>query len=105
MFLASFLRIVCFFVHIKEGSFQMAKAYIQRVKPITAVEWTGENKAEVEKFIGQMLSTTFDVNVLLVPTVYGTVDCHVGDFVIQDQIGFYVCRQQSFLDTYEPYSE
>jgi hypothetical protein len=80
-----------------------------RKKPITieAVQWTGENKNDMEKFIDRELQPiVVDKTDLIVYTLEGIMRANPGDWVIKGIVGeFYPCKPDIFEKTYEKVDE
>lgn len=80
-----------------------------RKKPVVidAVQWTGDNKAEIDEFILQRneagLSHGFDPEGLFIYTLEGIHRANINDFIIKGVKGeFYPCKPDIFEMTYEP---
>lgn len=82
-----------------------------RKKPVVveAIQWNGENIAEVKDFAGEFLlcdivyqfdyTTTYD---LQIKTLEGNMRVHEGDYIIKGVEGeFYPCKPSIFEKTYE----
>jgi len=73
-----------------------------RKKPVTieALEYTGENGAEVGLFVGEADRNA--ANQFLIHTLEGTMAADPGDFIIKGVQGeFYPCKPDIFAKTYE----
>jgi len=73
-----------------------------RKKPviINAVQWTGDNVAEINSFTNPH-SSIKDGN-LSINTLEGVMSATIGDFIIQGVNGeFYPCKPDIFEKTYE----
>jgi hypothetical protein len=82
-----------------------------RKKPVVieAVQWTGENTAEVDEFtnskFGYQLGTD-NVLRVCIDTLEGTMLANPGDYIIKGVNGeFYPCKPDVFAKTYEPVEE
>ncbi len=85
-----------------------------RKKPVVieAVQWTGNNRAEIEEWSNKavicspVLEPTEDNPTgayLQIQTLEGTMIGTVGDYVIKGVHGeFYPCKPDIFTETYEP---
>ena len=84
----------------------MIKTYIKRPVEVQAVQWTGENRDEIEEFTGGkaifmdwLYGKTPD---LIIPTLEGNHQALVGDYIIRGVKGeFYPCKPDIFVQTYE----
>ena len=73
-----------------------------RKKPVVveALEWTGENMAEISKFSGELWKCKDGC--LLVPTLEGDMKASKGDYIIKGVKGeCYPCKPDIFKETYE----
>ena len=80
----------------------MARAY--RKKPVTveAVQWTGENHAEMCEFIDQEVFEIIPRVGLVIHTLEGDHHASPGDYIIKGVNGeFYPCKPDIFAKTYE----
>lgn len=83
----------------------MIKTCIKRPVEVQAVQWTGENRAEIDEFTGEkaifmdwLYSKTPD---LIIPTLEGNHQARVGDYIIRGVKGeFYHCKPDIFMQTY-----
>lgn len=80
-----------------------------RKKPVVidAVEWTGANHLITETFMagsGAYIDySERKLGVIKIPTLEGTMDGTVGDYIIKGVQGeFYPCKPDIFNQTYEP---
>ena len=81
----------------------MARAY--RKKPVTveAVQWTGENHAEMCEFIDPEVFEIKPKEGLIIHTLEGDHHASPGDYIIKGVNGeFYPCKPDIFAKTYEP---
>lgn len=83
----------------------MAK-YRKRPVVIEALQWQGNNRAEIETFVGQTLESKFNpdskLTYLMIPTLESPHEASVGDFIIMGVSGeFYPCKPDIFEKTYE----
>lgn len=82
----------------------MVKRYRKKPVEVLAMEWTGKNKVDVQRFVGQYLDQT--TQGLIIPTLEGDHYAAVGDFIIQGVKGeFYPCKPDIFWATYEAVME
>lgn len=73
-----------------------------RKKPVVveAMEWTGENREEIEGFLNG--SYMFWDGILYIVTLEGDMQANVGDIIIKGVQGeFYPCKPDIFALTYE----
>ena len=80
----------------------MARVY--RKKPVTveAVQWTGENHAEMCDFIDPEVFEIFPRVGLVIHTLEGDHHASPGDYIIKGVNGeFYPCKPDIFAKTYE----
>ena len=80
----------------------MARAY--RKKPVTveAVQWTGENHAEMCEFIDPEVFKIIPGVGLVIHTLEGDHHASPGDYIIKGVNGeFYPCKPDIFAKTYE----
>lgn len=83
----------------------MAK-YVKKPIPITAIQWTGDNKAELLEFTNGTCKFAVVSPAIYIPTLEGNMMANVGDYIIRGVEGeFYPCRQDIFEKTYEKISE
>ena len=79
----------------------MPKFYKKRPIVIQAVQWTGDNQAEMLKFCERCFSKMEKDN-LVVVTLEGDMTASVGDYIIRGIQGeFYPCKPDIFELTYE----
>lgn len=79
-----------------------------RKKPvvINAVQWTGNNLAEVANFVGERITSYERITGLGIHTLEGDMHASVGDWIIQGVQGeFYPCKPDIFEATYEVVNE
>lgn len=80
----------------------MARTY--RKKPVTveAVQWTGENRAEMCEFIDSEVFEIIPRVGLVIHTLEGDHHASPGDYIIKGVNGeFYPCKPDIFAKTYE----
>lgn len=80
----------------------MARVY--RKKPVTveAVQWTGENRAEMCEFIDPEVFEIIPRVGLVIHTLEGDHHASPGDYIIKGVNGeFYPCKPDIFAKTYE----
>lgn len=77
-----------------------------RKKPVVieAVQWTGENKTEIQSFCPVIQDgAPFKTPALFIDTAEGVMRADVGDWIIRGVKGeFYPCKPDIFAATYEP---
>ena len=79
----------------------IVKRYRKKPVEILAMEWTGDNKVDVQRFVGRYLDLL--PRGLKIPTLEGDMFASVGDYIIQGVNGeFYPCKPDVFAKTYEP---
>lgn len=74
-----------------------------RKKPVVieAVQWNGNNLAEIESFLGA-IKYPIDAMGIIISTLEGNMVASVGDFIIKGINGeFYPCKPEIFEKTYE----
>ena len=77
-----------------------AKRYRKKPVEVLAVQFNGENKVEIQKFVGKYLDQT--VKGLIIPTLEGDHIASAGDYIIRGVNGeFYPCKPDIFWKTYE----
>ena len=77
-----------------------AKRYRKKPVEVLAIEFNGENKVEIQLFMGKYLDQT--ARGLTIPTLEGDHIASVGDFIIRGVKGeFYPCKPDIFKKTYE----
>lgn len=77
-----------------------------RKKPVVieALQWTGENAAEVTAFRGG--ACLFDADGPIIETLEGNMKAMPGDWIIKGVKGeFYPCKPDIFAATYEAVNE
>lgn len=80
----------------------MIRRYRKKPVVIEAVQWTGENKVEIQQFIGCYLDENTILKHLYLPTLEGVVAASAGDYIIKGVKGeFYPCKPDIFEQTYE----
>lgn len=77
--------------------------YRKRPVVIEAVQWTGDNTAEIANFTNAEWSRNHNGNTTLeIPTLEGVMTASKGDFIIKGVNGeFYPCKPDIFEKTYE----
>lgn len=74
-----------------------------RKKPVVveAIQYTGQNKEECEKFLGNEISNSFYIG-FGVETLNGPVRIYIDDYLIKGIMGeYYPCDKKIFEKTYE----
>lgn len=83
----------------------MVKKYRKRPVVIEALEWTGQNEEEINKFIPPHIRV-YETDGLYIVTLEGNHFATKGDFIIKGVAGeFYPCKPDIFAKTYEPVEE
>ena len=75
-----------------------------RKKPviIEAIEWTGYNFTDTEKFITVSYNVNLEEKTITISTLEGDIRANVGDYIIKGVKGeFYPCKPDIFEATYE----
>lgn len=79
------------------------KTYVKKPIPVEAIQWTGENKKEIENFCGEAAWFSSDEE-LGILTLEGMMIATKGDYIIKGVDGeFYPCKEDIFKKTYEEY--
>ncbi len=80
--------------------------YFKKPIPITAIQWTGDNNAELLEFTNGKCQFRVGCPSIKIPTLEGDMGANVGDYIVRGVEGeFYPCRQDIFEKTYEKISE
>ena len=83
----------------------MAK-YRKKPVVIEAIQWTGENEAEIDLFLLGHFTKCDDSDSIFIPTLEGVMEASLGDYIIKGVQGeFYPCKPDIFEKTYEPAEE
>lgn len=79
------------------------QTYRKKPVAVTALQWTGANFADMERFLGSPKAGGFDdKGVLYIHTFEGTMRAMPGDYIICGVAGeFYPCKPVIFEATYE----
>lgn len=78
--------------------------YIKRPVVVDAVQYTGENRKEIEEFLPLPLYN--EDRSFSIFTLEGVMHCSIGDYVIKGVHGeFYPCKPEIFHKTYSHYNE
>lgn len=81
----------------------MARAYKKKPVVVEAVQWTGENHAEMCEFIDLEVFEIKPKEGLIIHTLEGDHHASPGDYIIKGVNGeFYPCKPDIFAKTYEP---
>ena len=81
----------------------MARAYRKKPVVVEAVQWTGENHAEMCEFIDPEVFEIKPKEGLIIHTLEGDHHASPGDYIIKGVNGeFYPCKPDIFAKTYEP---
>lgn len=82
----------------------MSGRYRKKPVVIDAVQWDGNNYAELRSFIGDSLDAQWSVGgYCFINTLEGRMNAYVGDWIIRGVQGeFYPCKPDIFEATYEP---
>lgn len=80
----------------------MARAYRKKPVVVEAVQWTGENHAEMCEFIDPEAFEIIPRVGLVIHTLEGDHHASPGDYIIKGVNGeFYPCKPDIFAETYE----
>ena len=75
--------------------------YIKKPMTISAVQWTGSNRVEIDEFFDGNDKGEFKGDGLFISTLEGTMRASKGDYIIQGIEGeFYPCKPGIFEKTY-----
>lgn len=98
------LQRVVQFVLIGKNKITMIKKYVKKPVIIEAIQWTGENLSEIDKFVQAKVQKR--ALVLIIPTLEGKMRASLGDYIIKGVNGeFYPCKPDIFDKTYEEVTE
>lgn len=76
--------------------------YIKKPIPITAIQWTGDNKTELVEFTHNRCRFRGGSPSIIIPTLEGDMGANAGDYIICSVDGeFYPCKREIFEKTYE----
>lgn len=79
----------------------MIKQYKKKPIVIEAVQWTGSNQSEIDKFIGEFSLIHSDGSIRIY-TLEGVMRVSQNDYIIKGINGeFYPCKPDIFKNTYE----
>lgn len=79
----------------------MISKYVKKPVVVEAVKYTGQNKSEIQSFVGKELVQRLDGS-LQIETLEGIMCANVGDYVIKGVSGeFYPCKPIIFNKTYD----
>ena len=79
----------------------MVQKFVKKPVEIEAIQWVGDNTAEVMEFVGPMIHPTSS-STLGIRTLEGVMDAAVGDWIIKGVKGeFYPCKPDIFEMTYD----
>ena len=80
----------------------MARAYRKKPVVVEAIQWTGENHAEMCEFIDPEVFEIKPKEGLIIHTLEGDHHASPGDYIIKGVNGeFYPCKPDIFAKTYE----
>lgn len=78
----------------------MIRYYKKKPVTVAAVKWNGINLQEIREFTNNEAMIKNDV--LIIPTLEGTMAAEIGSYIIRGIKGeYYPCRGDIFEDTYE----
>lgn len=76
--------------------------YTKKPVIIEAVQWTGRNIEEIERFAGPNARFNLALSTVEIETLEGTMIAKVDDYIIKGVKGeFYPCKPDVFRKTYE----
>lgn len=79
--------------------------YCKRPVVIEAIKYNGENKVEIQEFVGKYLDST-ETGQLKIHTLEGTMLANIGDYIIRGINGeYYPCKPDIFKKTYYKVNE
>lgn len=79
----------------------MVKRYVKKPVVIEALQYTGNNKDEIDKFVGDKV-LQYEEDGVIIKTLEGHYKGSVGDYIIKGVEGeFYPCKQDIFHKTYD----
>lgn len=82
------------------------KKYRKKPVIVEAVQWTGENHAEMCEFIDPEAFEIISRVGLVIHTLEGDHHASPGDYIVKGIAGeFYPCKPDIFMQTYEPVKE
>lgn len=91
------------------------KTYRKRPIELQAIQWTGENEAEIQAWTGRSIFYKLDVedrgeNPDATATLYVAANSvwlglEPGEWILKDSKGFYPCKPDVFAETYEEVTE
>lgn len=80
----------------------MIMKYRKKPVVIEAVQWTGKNQTEIDKFCGMNVVWNENKKMFLVLTLEGAMLASTGDYIIKGvNSEFYLCNSDVFEKTYE----
>ena len=84
----------------------MIKRYRKKPVVVEAIQWTGDNKVEIQQFMNCYLDENTILRHLTIPTLEGKHIASEGDYIIKGVNGeFYPCKPDIFKLTYEEVRE
>lgn len=80
----------------------MVMKYRKKPVVIEAVQWTGKNQTEIDKFCRMKVVWSENKKTFLVLTLEGNLLASTGDYIIKGVNGeYYPCKPDIFEKTYE----
>jgi hypothetical protein len=80
----------------------MIKKYRKKPIIIEAIKLEKDNLSETAQWCKGYISLESGFYKLSIPTLEGTMDCHLGDYVLKGMVGeFYPCKKEIFEASYE----
>jgi hypothetical protein len=79
------------------------RSYRKKPVVIEAVQWDGQNRAELVEFVGESLDEAWSVGgYCFINTLEGRMNAYVGDWIVKGVKGeFYPVKPEIFEETYE----
>lgn len=89
-----------------------AKTYRKKPVEIQAIQWTGDNASDVREFAEPAFAVLHDLDRELLNNPECTAELYVaansvwmaietGEWILQDERGFYPCKPDIFAQTYD----
>lgn len=87
----------------------MIRIFVKKPVEVQAIQWTGKNYAEIQKFVGKdgcYFNKDLPGAKLAIATLEGDHRAEIGDWIIRGVKGeFYPCKPDIFAQTYEKKKE
>lgn len=86
---------------ILKGHITKYKRFVKKPVVIEAIQWNGNNKKDIDEFVGEELQDTYGGEILCIETLEGEHQAKIGDWIIKGVKGeFYPCKPDIFEQTY-----